>query len=269
MLRNSWCKSGTAVGFAPDFCPLISQPPPLKNRPRYRSSITSSISHSIRSIHHSNHRQRGFCFNMTELNIPLLSKLLLLQSRTVDFADNKKAQFQYAMVRLAHTHYSIRLIRLMLRLGPWSTAVIILGRFYQGILPSINLRIKGEFLEIVPPPPPPPSAHIFPPFVADLGASGTCETAFQSQETVSAGDATGGDVLCIVDTVRIYVLLLSCKICLTVSADANAYIGQAMTHKLQIDLLRAHLRLSIADLQSHELGTRYRRVRPLLVNSKS
>jgi hypothetical protein len=86
---------------------------------------------------------------MTEFNIPLLSKLLLLESRAMEFADNKKAQFQYAMVRLTYTHYSMRLIRLMLRLSPWSSTVIIIGRFYEGILPSINLRIKGDFLDLV------------------------------------------------------------------------------------------------------------------------
>jgi len=86
---------------------------------------------------------------MTEFNIPLLSKLLLLESRVMEFADNKKAQFQYAMVRLTYTHYSMRLIRLMLRLSPWSSTVIIIGRFYEGILPSINLRIKGDFLDLV------------------------------------------------------------------------------------------------------------------------
>jgi len=88
---------------------------------------------------------------MTELNIPLLSKLLLLESRTLEFADNKRAQFKYALIRLTYTHYSIRLIRLMLRLSPWSSAVIILGRFYEGFMPSIKLRIKGEFLDIVAP----------------------------------------------------------------------------------------------------------------------
>lgn len=90
---------------------------------------------------------------MTEFNIPLFSKLLVLESRIFEFADNKKAAFQYAMVRLTYTHYSMRLIRLMLQLSPTSSAVIILGRFYEGILPSIDLGIKGEFLNIVTIPP--------------------------------------------------------------------------------------------------------------------
>lgn len=87
---------------------------------------------------------------MTELNIPLLSKLLLLESRTLEFAHTKKTQFQYAMIRLTYTHYSLRLIRLMLRVSPWSSAVIILGRFYEGFMPSVKLHIKGQFLDIVP-----------------------------------------------------------------------------------------------------------------------
>jgi hypothetical protein len=106
---------------------------------------------------------------MTEFNIPLLSKLLLLESRVMEFTDNKKAQFQYAMVRLTYTHYSMRLIRLMLRLSPWSSTVIIIGRFYEGILPSINLRIKGDFLDLVLTHPPSLSIYASIPFLQIRG----------------------------------------------------------------------------------------------------
>jgi len=98
---------------------------------------------------------------MTEFNIPLLSTLLLLESRILEFADNKKAEFQHAMVRLTYTHYSMRLIRFMLQLSPRSSAVIILGRFYEGIVPSIDLGIKGEFLNIVPTDIPSTSGRLF------------------------------------------------------------------------------------------------------------
>jgi hypothetical protein len=86
---------------------------------------------------------------MAEFNIPLLSKLLLLESRSFELVDNGKAQFQLALLRLTYTGYSWRLIRLMLKLSPRSTVIIILGRFLEGIIPSIDLRIKGEFLDIV------------------------------------------------------------------------------------------------------------------------
>jgi hypothetical protein len=86
---------------------------------------------------------------MTELNIPLLSKLLLLESRSFELIANSKAQFQLALLRLTYTRYSWRLIQLMMKLSPKSTITIILGRFLEGIIPSIDLRIKGEFLDIV------------------------------------------------------------------------------------------------------------------------
>jgi hypothetical protein len=42
--------------------------------------------------------------------------------------------------------------------------------------------------------------------------------------------------------------------------DANAHIGYAMSHRLQIDLLRAHLRLSISDLQNAQIQRRHNAV---------
>jgi hypothetical protein len=86
---------------------------------------------------------------MAEFNVPFLTKLLLLESRTFELVDNTKAQFQLALLRLTYIRYSWRLIGLMLKLSPRNTIIIILGRFVEGILPSIDLRIKGEFLDIV------------------------------------------------------------------------------------------------------------------------
>jgi hypothetical protein len=83
------------------------------------------------------------------LNNPLLSKVLVLETHAIDFASNKRAQFLRAIVRLSYTRYSWRLIRLMIQVSPKSTAIIILGRFIQGLLPSIDLHIKGQFLDIV------------------------------------------------------------------------------------------------------------------------
>jgi hypothetical protein len=88
---------------------------------------------------------------MAEFDIPLLTKLLLFESRTFELVDNTKAQFQLALLRLTYTRYSWRLIRLMFKLSPRNTIIIILGRFLEGIIPSIDLRIKGEFLDIVRP----------------------------------------------------------------------------------------------------------------------
>lgn len=86
---------------------------------------------------------------MAEFDIPLLTKVLLLESRTFEFVDNTKAQSQLALLRLTYTRYSWRLIGLMFKLSPRNTIIIIMGRFLEGIIPSIDLRIKGQFLDIV------------------------------------------------------------------------------------------------------------------------
>jgi hypothetical protein len=88
---------------------------------------------------------------MAEFNSPLISKLVLIESRIVEFIDKKHEEFKLAILHLSYTRFSFRLIRLMLQICPRSTLTLILGRFLEGILPSIDLRIKGEFLDIVEP----------------------------------------------------------------------------------------------------------------------
>ena len=86
---------------------------------------------------------------MTEFRSPLLSTVLLLETRTVDSCHAAREAVRHALVRLTYSRFSWRLIRYMLQLCPKSTVIIIVGRFLEGIIPSINLRIKGAFLDIV------------------------------------------------------------------------------------------------------------------------
>jgi len=88
---------------------------------------------------------------MAEFNSPLISTLLLIESRILEFLDQKHEEFKLAILHLSYTRFSLRLIRLMLQICPRSTLTLILGRFLEGLLPSIDLRIKGEFLNIVKP----------------------------------------------------------------------------------------------------------------------
>jgi len=88
------------------------------------------------------------------------------------------------------------------------------------------------------------------------------EKTFQSQQIVSSGNITGGDVLCLLDAVRLHVPHSSVSHDLIARMDANAHIGYAMSHRLQIDLLRAHLRLSISDLQNAQIQRRHNLVPP-------
>lgn len=86
---------------------------------------------------------------MAEFNSPLLSKVFLIESRILEFIDRKHAELKRAILRLSYTRFSLRLIQLMFRLCPKSTMTIVLGRFLEGMLPSIDLRIKGQFLDLV------------------------------------------------------------------------------------------------------------------------
>ena len=86
---------------------------------------------------------------MTELNSTFVFRVILFESRLVEYFSNKREQFHEALIRLSYTRYSVRLVYLMFQLCPRSTMVIIVGRFLQGLLPSVDLRIKGGFLDIV------------------------------------------------------------------------------------------------------------------------
>jgi len=86
---------------------------------------------------------------MSEFNIPLLTKTLLIESRILEYAQRKRTQFLDILRKLTYTRYSWRLIHLMLQISPGSTVIIILGRFIEGILPSLDLKIKGGFLDMV------------------------------------------------------------------------------------------------------------------------
>jgi hypothetical protein len=91
----------------------------------------------------------GRPLTMAEFNSPLISRFVIIESRILEFIDKKHKDFKLAILRLSYTRFSLRLIRLMLQICPRSTLTIILGRFLEGIIPSIDLRIKGEFLDIV------------------------------------------------------------------------------------------------------------------------
>jgi len=79
----------------------------------------------------------------------LISKVLSLESRLIEFGESRHKAFQKALRELSYIPYSWRIVRLMLQISPWRTLVVILGRFVEGIIPSFELHIKGEFLELV------------------------------------------------------------------------------------------------------------------------
>ena len=86
---------------------------------------------------------------MDPFSVPLVRDIILLESRTLEYAHRKREQFFNVLRRLSYSRYSWRLVILMLQISPRSTLIIILGRFLEGIIPSVDLRIKGAFVDLV------------------------------------------------------------------------------------------------------------------------
>jgi hypothetical protein len=82
----------------------------------------------------------------SSFHLRLLTHLLALQARLKDSLQKNRLILRNAHQPLIH---SWRLLLLMAKLRPYSTAVIILGRFYKRLMPSFDLRIKGEFVDMV------------------------------------------------------------------------------------------------------------------------
>jgi hypothetical protein len=76
----------------------------------------------------------------------LLAKLFSLHSRVKGNLQGKRALLKSTKQPLLQ---SWRLILLMAKMSPSSTAAIILCRFYKRLIPSFDLRIKGEFIDMV------------------------------------------------------------------------------------------------------------------------
>lgn len=51
--------------------------------------------------------------------------------------------------------------------------------------------------------------------------------------------------------------------------NAHAYVGHVIAHRLQMDLLRSHLRLSIADLHDKKIEDRYYQANRFATSSTS
>ena len=83
---------------------------------------------------------------MSSLHIRLLTHLLALQARLKNSLQKNRLILRNAHQPLIH---SWRLLLLMAKLRPYSTLVIILGRFYKRLMPSFDLRVKGEFVDMV------------------------------------------------------------------------------------------------------------------------
>lgn len=79
----------------------------------------------------------------------VIYKIFLLESRILEYASKKRLGFWRMIKELSYAKHSWRIIRLMLQISPWNTAVVVLGRFVEGLIPSLELRVKGEFLELV------------------------------------------------------------------------------------------------------------------------
>ena len=83
---------------------------------------------------------------MASAKLKLLAHLVAIHSRLQKILNEKRLLLQQARQPLLQ---SWRLVLLMTKLSPYSTAMVILGRFYRRLMPSFDLRLKGEFLDLV------------------------------------------------------------------------------------------------------------------------
>jgi len=80
------------------------------------------------------------------ISFKLIAHLLTLRSRLQKKLNEKRLLLRQARQPLLQ---SWRLVLWMAKLSPYSTALILLGRLYGRLMPSFDLRLKGEFLDLV------------------------------------------------------------------------------------------------------------------------
>jgi hypothetical protein len=73
----------------------------------------------------------------------------------------------------------------MAKMSPSSTAAIILGRFYKRLIPSFDLRIKGEFIDMV---------SLLISILIGEGTSGDRKTTTQQETAVFVGNTASAYV---------------------------------------------------------------------------
>jgi hypothetical protein len=86
---------------------------------------------------------------MSEFNDPVLYKLILIESRLLEFIDKKWRQLVDIIRKLPYTRKNWHLITFVLKKDPRKLILIILARFLNGLIPSLDMRIESDFLDVV------------------------------------------------------------------------------------------------------------------------
>jgi hypothetical protein len=86
---------------------------------------------------------------MSEFNDLVLYKLILIESRLLEFIDKKWWQVVDIIRKLPYTRKNWHLITFMLKKDPQKLILIILARFLNGLIPSLDMRIESNFLDVV------------------------------------------------------------------------------------------------------------------------
>lgn len=121
---------------------------------------------------------------MAEFFSQLLSILFLLKTQPLEYFHRKHEQFMAGFFRkLSYTRNSWHLIFFVLRFSGKSTLVVILGRFLETVIPSMQLRIKSGLLNLVS------SSKL--PHADELGTRCHQQGAIRSNETLHTRITTG------------------------------------------------------------------------------
>src|SRR5271170_5072759 len=83
---------------------------------------------------------------MNESEQTLLSQFTLF---FVKFYRRRRWEFLQIIEQLKYMKYSWRVIILMLHISPKRTIFLVLSRLIDGFMPSVNLHIKGEFIDLI------------------------------------------------------------------------------------------------------------------------
>ena len=86
---------------------------------------------------------------MSEFNSTFLYRLVLSETRLLEFLDRKHQQLVNLFLKLRYTRENWNLIMFIFRKDPMRIAFVIVARFLRGFLPSLDMKIEADFLDVV------------------------------------------------------------------------------------------------------------------------
>jgi hypothetical protein len=111
-------------------------------------------SHHRKSIHCDTNSTKPlsshpFNIRMSEFDSTFLYRFVLSETRLLEFLDRKRQQLVNLFLKLRYTRENWNLIMFIFRKDPMTIAFVIVARFLRGFLPSLDMKIEADFLDVV------------------------------------------------------------------------------------------------------------------------